>query len=259
MLRASLDLCLDAELLQLAAERRRNLFDQGLPLAASGLDQARDLAVRTRVERLEREVLELPLHLLHAEAIGERRVDLERLGGDPALLVGLVRGDRAHVVQAVGELDQQHADVAGHRHDHLADVLGLFLLAALEFDAIQFRETVDDPRDLLAEVVLDRLKRDIRVLDGVVQQRRDQRRRVQVQIRKHGRHGDWVFDELLAGDPLLALVRRFGDAVGALDLLEVGLRVVLADRLQQRLDARRAAPHRRGAGARAIRHDVVRP
>jgi len=32
-------------------------------------------------------------------------------------------------VQAIGHLDHQHAQVARHRHQHLAEVLGLPLLA----------------------------------------------------------------------------------------------------------------------------------
>jgi hypothetical protein len=47
-------------------------------------------------------------------------------------------------VQPVGELDQQDADVAGHRHDHLADVLGLFLLPAVERDRVELGEAVHD-------------------------------------------------------------------------------------------------------------------
>jgi hypothetical protein len=33
--------------------------------------------------------------------------------------------DRAHVVQPVGELDQDHAQILGHGHEQLAEVLGL--------------------------------------------------------------------------------------------------------------------------------------
>ena len=118
-----------------------------------------------------------------------------------------MRAERAHVVQAVGELDQQDADVAGHRDDHLADVLGLLLLAAVELDRVELGEAVDDARDLGAELVLELLERDLRVLDRVVQQRGHERRRVQVQVREHVRHGERVLDEVLARDALLALVR----------------------------------------------------
>ena len=39
---------------------------------------------------------------------------------------------RAHVVQAVGELDQDDADVVDHGQEHLAEVLGLALLGGGE-------------------------------------------------------------------------------------------------------------------------------
>ncbi len=90
--------------------------------------------------------------------------------------------ERAHVVEAVGELDQEDADVARHRHDHLADVLGLLLLARAELEPVELREPVDDARDLGAELLLDVRERDLGVLDGVVQQRGLERGRVEAQI-----------------------------------------------------------------------------
>ena len=56
----------------------------------------------------------------------------------------------AHVVQPVGELDDQHPDVARHRHDHLADGLGLGGVAVLHL--VELGDPVDEQRDLVAEV-----------------------------------------------------------------------------------------------------------
>ena len=64
----------------------------------------------------EGEIVELVLHRLHADALGQRRVDLLGLARDPPPFLRLfdeLQG--AHVVQAVGELDHQHPDVVGHR------------------------------------------------------------------------------------------------------------------------------------------------
>jgi hypothetical protein len=57
----------------------------------------------------------------------------------------------AEIVQAVGELDQDHADVRRHRDDHLAVVLGLRLVARLERQPRQLGDAVDERGDLLAE------------------------------------------------------------------------------------------------------------
>ena len=83
------------------------------------------------MQRREREVLELPLDRVDAEPVRDRRVDLEGLLGLLDLLLLGYRADRAHVVQAVGELDQDDPDVRGHRDHHLAVVLGLRLVARL--------------------------------------------------------------------------------------------------------------------------------
>ena len=139
-------------------------------------------------------------------------------------------------METVGELDQQDPDVARHRHDHLPDVLGLLLFAGLELDPLQLGQPVDDPRDLVAEVLLDLGHRDVGVLHRVVQERGGDRGRVQMQVGEDRGHRDGMQDEVLAREPLLALVGHLGDRVRALDLLEVGLGVVTADGLQQRLD-----------------------
>jgi len=124
------------------------------------------------MQRLEREVLELPLERVDTEAMRERRVHLERLACLLHLLLLGQRADRPQVVHAVRELDHDDADVLRHRQDHLAVRLGLGLLARAELDARELRDAVDEQRDLLAELALDIVARRARVLEHVVQDRR---------------------------------------------------------------------------------------
>ncbi len=82
-----------------------------------------------RFEVLERQLLELVLDLAHPEPVGDRRVDVARLLRDlDATLLRQVM-QRAHVVETIGELDQDDADVVDHREQHLAEVLRLPLFA----------------------------------------------------------------------------------------------------------------------------------
>ena len=134
----------------------------------------------------------------------DRRVDLEGLLGLLDLLLLRQPVERAHVVQAVGELDQDDPDVRGHRHEHLAVVLGLRLVARLEDDAGELGDAVDEAGDLVAERLADLVQRRGRVLDGVVQQGGAQRLGVQPHAGADLRHADRVHDEVLAG--LAALV-----------------------------------------------------
>ncbi len=85
---------------------------------------------------MEGQILELLAHLMHAHAAGKRRVDVERLlRGAPARLRRPMR-QRAHIVQPVGELDQEHADVVGDGEQKLAQVLGLLRLLGDEIELL---------------------------------------------------------------------------------------------------------------------------
>ena len=107
-----------------------------------------DLGVALGVQGRKAEVFELPLDLLDTEAVCQGRVDVEGLLGDGALAVHRHHRDRAHVVQTVGQLDQQNAPVLGHGDEHLANRGGLLGLLGVELQAVELGDPVDDRRDL---------------------------------------------------------------------------------------------------------------
>ena len=69
---------------------------------------------------------------------------------------------RAHVVQPVGELDQQHAGVVGDGEQQLAEILGLLGVLGDEVELAELGQAVDQPADLLAERLVDLLAGDRR-------------------------------------------------------------------------------------------------
>ena len=172
VLRAAGDVRGHVGLQELLAEDRSRLVRLRLAVGALVGDHRLDLRVLARVEDLEREILELPLERVDPEPVRERRVHLERLPRLLRLLLLAEVLDRPHVVQAVGELDEDDADVLRHRDDHLPVVLGLRLLAALEADPRQLGDALDEVRDLRAELRAELLHVRARVLDDVVQERR---------------------------------------------------------------------------------------
>ena len=193
-------------------------FPVGAPLG----DHRLDLGVLARVERLEGEVLELPLERVDTEPMRERRIDLERLLRLLDLLLLAQVLDRAEVVEAVGELDDDDAfSSLGHRRDHLAVVLGLRLLACLELDARQFRDAVDERGDLVAELLAQGAELDAGVLDDVVEERGGDRLLVEPQAGADRGDADRVRDEGLAGAALLPLVRSGGEPERTRDQLDV--------------------------------------
>ena len=82
---------------------------------------SRDRGVSVRLKLAKGELLHLLHDFVHADPLGERRIDIHRLAGDAAaLLLRLDVMERAHVVQPVGQLHQQHADVVGQGQQEFA-------------------------------------------------------------------------------------------------------------------------------------------
>ena len=244
----------DAHRLELAAEDAPGLLDERLAVGPALVDHLLDLAVAPRVQGREGEVLELPLEGVDAEPVRERRVDLERLLGLLDLLrLGHVR-ERAHVVQPVRELDDQHADVARHRDDQLAVVLGLVLLLAVEVDLRQLGDAVDQRGDLAAEDALDVVEAGAGVLDGVVHQGGGDRGAVEPEPGADARAAEGVGDERLARVADLRAVPVVGEHVGAPDHVPVDVRVVLGHLSDELLELRIGRLERESDVREVLRH-----
>ena len=99
----------------------------------------------------------------------------------------------AHVVQAVGELDQDHADVAGHGHGHLLEILGLGLGLGLEVHLGQLADPIDQLGDGFAELGDQSFLGNAGILDNVVQHRGHQALMVHVHVGEDiGYREGWV-------------------------------------------------------------------
>ena len=170
--------------------------------------------------------------------MGERGVDLEGFAGDALALFGLQVLERAHVVQAVGELDDDDADVGDHGEKHLADVLGLMVFAVGELDLVELGDAFDDVGDLLAEAAGDlRGAVTLGVFDGVVQQAGGDGGGVHAELSKDLRDFQWMDDVGLAGGALLAFVLDEAEGPGPADEVEIVGGAVGADDGEHVLEA----------------------
>ncbi len=230
------DGALDPRLVHVGRQVGDDLLQQLIPSRGALRDQPGDLVVALGVEGGEGQVLELPLDRVHAQAVRERRVDLEGLARLALLLVARHVAQGPHVVQPVGQLDDEHPDVARHRDDHLADRLGLGRGAVL--DLVQLGDAVHQRRDVLAEIAPELGERVGGVLDGVVQQGGADRLGVHAELGQDRGDGQRVRDVGVARLALLVLVPVGRDLVGPLHRVDVGLRVVRADGLDQRFEHR---------------------
>ena len=146
----------------------------------------------------------LPSHLRHAEAVRQRGVEIHRLLRDaPPLLVGQIV-ERAHVVEAVRQLDQDDAHILGDGEQQLAIVLDLVAPAESERDVADLGDAIDDLGDLLAERAFDVRHGELRVLDHVVDQPAGHRDAVEVQLGQDLGHLNAVRDVVVARRALLS-------------------------------------------------------
>ena len=128
------------------------------------------LVVARWVEVHQRQVLELPFCFLHTEAVGNGGVDLHRFKRFDALLfLGLICHS-AHIVQPVGNLNQDNADILRHCHEHLAQIFHLLVFLAGVLHSGQLRNSLDDIRDRLAELPCNIVMSKLSVLNYIVQQ-----------------------------------------------------------------------------------------
>ena len=227
-----------------------------LPLRGAVPHHADDFLVDLRVERREGQVLQFPLDGVHAQPVRQRGEDLQGFAGFAGRGFGGDEAPGAGVVQPVGQLDHQDADVLGHGHNHLADGLGLGGLA--EADLVQLGDAVHQHGDFGSEVPL-QVRQGVRgVLHGVVEQRRRQGGAAEAQLGQDGGHGHGMGDVGIAAFAFLPAVAAFGDVEGPLDEVEVLFGVVGPDGPQQRFKDGRIAWPRRGRSAGQAGNACVR-
>ena len=233
---------------QRARQRADRLRDERLALDAALVEHLRDALVQLRLEEAERQVLELPLQLPHAETVRERRVDVQRLARHGATrLVRRVR-EEAQRLRAAREADEHDPDVLDHREEHLAQHLGLRLpgglLLALRGEparhdpqAVQLPDAGDERGDRGIELRREPLLGILEVLGHGIEEARRACRAVQPQRREVRGQAQRVIDRRLAGAESPVRVERRGElvraqherAVGRVEPGECGLEAGLDD------------------------------
>ena len=142
-------------------------------------------------------------------------------------------GQGAHVVQAVGELDQQHPDVIGNGQQELAQVLGLLGLLGDEVEPFELGEAFDQRTDVLAEHLVDLGPGGGGILDGVVQERGSNGGVVELEIGQDRSDFQRMGEVRVAGCALLLAMRLHGVDVGAVEQCLAGRGIVPLHALDQ--------------------------
>ena len=176
------DRATDVHLPEPVAEPVLDVLHEGLRIAAVGVQIVHQIVVAIGVEVLQGIVLQLPLDLLHAQTVRQRREDVHRLSGLGKLLCRGLILHCALVVQSVADFNQHHADVLGHCHEHLAQILHLLLLHRGEFHTGQLGDALNQLGHGVAEEMSDVVKVRGGVLNAVVEQGAENRVGIQTDL-----------------------------------------------------------------------------
>ena len=183
----------------------------------------RDALVGIGLQVEEGQVLELPLNRAHAQAVGQGRVHVHGLARLKQAAILAQGGKRAHVMQAVGELNDDDADVLGHGEEHLAQRKRLLLVHAVDFDVGELGHAIDELGHRIAKQAGNIGERGLSILDGIVQQRGAHHIAVHLEIGQNDGNLDGMVNVHLARAALLVAVLLGGKAVGLLNLRKVVL------------------------------------
>ena len=214
---------LQANAVELIGERLDSLGQIALANLARLGYHARDALVGIGLQVKEGQVLEFPLDRAHAQTVGQGRVYVHGLAGLKQATVLAKGRQRTHVMQAVGKLDDNDADVLGHGKEHLAQREGLLLVHAVDFDVGELGHAIDELGHRIAKQAGNIGKRGLGILDGIVQQRGAHHIAVHLEIGQNDGHLDGMVDVHLTRAALLVAVLLGSKAIGLLHLREVVL------------------------------------
>ena len=133
------------------------------------LEQPLDLLIGDRVQKPQRNVLQLLLDRPDTQSVCQRRIYLHRFQRFFTALVFLPVFAGAHIVQPVGKLDDDNAHILCHGKQHLAHVFSLALLFGGIAELGQLGDTVYHQGNIRAKQPFDVVKGGGGVLHHVVQ------------------------------------------------------------------------------------------
>ncbi len=208
-------------------KQRRELpprgFDAALALGARLVDLPRHALVLGRLQEAEGQVLQLPLDLPDAQPVGQRREDLQRLGGDHLRARSLVCRVPAQRLQPRRQAQQHHAQVAREGQQHLAHALGLqgalaavvavvlLRLARGALDLHQLARQRHQAGVAVAEGLLHHLLGALQVVARVDQVGRRAQRRRAADAAQQRRHAVGMAQRVFAGVQRLPGEQRLGE------------------------------------------------
>ena len=180
-----------------------------------------DLLVSDGIDVAEAEVFQFAANFSHSQAVRDGGVNVEGLAGNLLLAVGGKMLQGAHVVQAVGQLDEHDANVVDHGQHHFAEVFRLLFFARGEINGADLGDAFDNMGDLLAKFLADIDDSDGGVFHGIMQKAGGDGDRVHLHFGQNQRDFQGMNQVGFAGGAALSGMVFLGKLVGLADEFEI--------------------------------------
>ena len=150
-----------------------DLLDVLLPILIPLGDPYPQRLVHVGLEMLQTQILQFILDPPDAEPVRKRSINFQRFLGNflPLVLAQVLQ--RAHVVQPVGEFDEDDTNIVRHRQHHLSEILSLSFLIVTKRNLADLRDTPDEMDDLRAELPFKFFRSGQCIFQGIVEQSGD--------------------------------------------------------------------------------------
>ena len=224
---------------QQAFDDPSNLGEPALGGVGSFLDLLLETFPLLGMEIAEAQVLHLDLDAADSESIGDGREDIQGLPRDGHLSIGTEIFEGPHIVQSIGELDQNDPDVIHGSEEEPAEVLGLGGFAGREraFEVGELRERHDQAGDIRSKLELEFLGRRVGVLEKIVQQPGGDGDLVEFHLGENPGHGQRMDEIGLSRSSHLTLVAVRGKDIGVAKQILIQIGPVELDSVEDVLDA----------------------
>ena len=136
----------------------------------------------------------------------QRSINLQRFAGNRLLLMHGHKLHGAHIVQSIGQLNQNHANIARHRKEHLAIVFNLSIFLGNILNFAQLRHAVNKVGHNHAKALLDIIQGIIGIFNNIVEKGCRQGFIVHLQAGQNAHHANRVNNIGLTGFAHLGFV-----------------------------------------------------
>ena len=149
---AAADLPLDVILVKFLHQGPLDFVDVARPLLLSPGDLFLDFFVEIGAKVSKSQIFQLQPDPVDSEPVGQRCVDVKGFLGDLHLFLRGVILQGPHVVEPVGQFDQDNPDILDHGKNHLSEIFGLIFFRRSNGDAADLCQTIDQLGDFVTEV-----------------------------------------------------------------------------------------------------------